>query len=781
VDLLQPLLAAAVEVEQLGLQQAAAAVAAAAAGAGGTLAAVQGQVEAAGKLLQQLQRMQAALGRLFELVHVPLQHQFDVCGLGASGSPPQLQEHLPWCWLQLHKHLQRLLDLLRPDSALTQLRASWQYMAQQMAEALQLTQHVDKPLLWRHAGHPLLPSSRRLAAAQQQGAALAAALSVVTPPGLASRSASKVFAVDGTGQAVGLAAAGVDVAQLIGDALRQFEMARAGADSTDEGMAGVGVGEEVGPEVREQLAAAVAAGVACCPVLHAACVQGLALLHTAALPQAAALCSGSSSSNNVKQDARQPSVDDAVQVPVLLQQQVALRAQQLATGAVKQYCTHQQQQAGADAGSSTAVAAALSRGMCLPGAAMATEGCRTLQLNLMQLYGSSLVNLDFDLLTQLFGWAVAAATGSASSSSSVGRLQGLLQELVEVSSSQCVRDPQGLLSHQQLVWVLGSFQQAAAAAEVQGGGAASNQQLSEMQQQLLPSLLHAAWYAWQQAAWASGSSLAALVNSSSSTGADLVKSRSKRGLQVDWELLHGPAQRHLATQTAAVQQLVGFGSGDVTTQRQRVTQLRLALQHLLSVGAVATSSSSSSSGSGWGMLGMQLAVVLLAHTSSLPEEASRSQLQQLVQQLLLEQPHGSEQQQQQQPGWLQPRLQQLGQLLGSSSHSLLRSLAPQLLSCVEATAAALHNTTSTSSTTSSSSKHSSRAAGGGWQQGLAAEGHAWVLLGCVRLQLGVPPAGVDPAGKAALAAAATGAALQQVDAELQVRNTLLPFAGCAPW
>lgn len=162
------------------------------------------------------------------------------------------------------------------------------------------------------------------------------------------------------------------------------------------------------------------------------------------------------------------------------------------------------------------------------------------------------------------------------------------------------------------------------------------------------------------------------------------------------------------------------------------------------------------------MLGMQLAVVLLAHTSSLPEEASRSQLQHLVQQLLLVQPQGEEQQQQ--PGWLQQQLQQLGQLLSSSSHSLLCSLAPLLLNCVEAVAAALHHTSSTSS------KRSSRGPSGGWQQAVAAEGHAWVLLGCGRLQLGVPPAGVDPAGKAALAASATGAALQQVDAELQVRN-----------
>jgi midasin len=317
--------------------------------------------------------------------------------------------------------------------------------------------------------------------------------------------------------------------------------------------------------------------------------------------------------------------------------------------------------------------------------------------------------------------------------------------------------------------------------------------------QVLPDLVHGMWYSWQAGLWAGseglggqqdgvyGSAMRSFGVSRPADGAD------SSGLGPRWikqiirlsKVFASPLALHLATQTASVLQIVESGAADGASKPARLLQLSLAAQHLLRQQQQQQQQGLDGSSASWQSLALLFCQLLLAHTSSLQRSVDQAALQQMLQQMLswcrttTSSSSSSSSSSPASPlsstevATRQLWCQSLRDLIQHSTHStLLGTVDTLLLPCAEAI---LLQTAPASAT---STQRAAAAAAVPWSQPLAAQGWAWLLLGCARLQLVVPPPGVDPAGRYGYKSAALQRWVgQELEPAIQVRNLLQQLPG----
>lgn len=735
VDGLQPALAAVAEIEsaavQLLLQQQV-----------GQKDVNSSSTMQSQQLLQLVQQLQVAKSELWDAIHGPLYLHYssavsssntDSLSMVVTAVQP---ERLAWSWSQLNKAVNKLLAY-QPGLLPDQSCARWSYLAQQLAAALQLEDQAPEPLLWRLGGHPQLPPSSALLAAQQQTAKLAAALAAAGGAG---------FKVDGRGQPAGLAAAGLDWQELLQQAVQavqQQQQQLSAADGGDQAVLGPvrdalaavtnGLEGSSAVQLRERLAAAAAAVLSCDKGFRRSVSQGLAMLGFVPHMQLLRQQQGGGSSSSHTNVAALAAVADS------LQQQAFALLLPVLTQIITAPQPQQQEAAGAAAVVVAGKAANSSSWQLLPSRAMLSVSARALQLDLQQLVHTSAMQQEAALAESLLAWMVSTAstaTGSLApgSQQQLQQLLGALRWYLQTTGpASCQRSAADLVPYQQLSWLINSMLD-------------NQQQLSHQQlmQQVLPGLLHDAWYSWQSGLWAGGSEedsqyssqgTSGGIGSSSSRGDGSALFGFFKGLSLPRKVTGSPLLLHLASRTAAVLQICAADAADGSSKAARLQQLSLAVQQLQKQSSgTAAGGRSSSSSEACSVLGLLLGQLLLAHVSSFPPAEART-LQQLVQQLTVwcsssigdSYPDASAAGQ-----WLT----QLRIVLSSSSHSTLLAVQHMLVTCAEATLSK-----------GKPQQQQQQGASSSWYQQLSIQGWCWLLLGCARLQLVTPPAGVDPAGR----------------------------------
>lgn len=713
-----------------------------------------GEAEPWHQLLQAVGRLQMARSELWTNCHGSMQQQY-CSGASSTAVATEVQpERLAWAWAQLSKRMAQLLSssprLLSAESG-----RRWVFLQQQMSAALQLGGGSAKPLLWRLGGHPQLPPTMRLLQAQRRVGAFAAALAVGGGAG---------FRVDGRGQPAALVAAGLDWRGLLQEAVaaarvqqeaqqqavqqpvgpngltlfgdgaedQQGQDAQAGAgagidfDVLLEGLEG---GSAVGPEaeLREQLAQAATAVLSCSPGFRHSVAQGLALLgfypHMQLLQQQQGSSTGSCRAAAAVLATQQ--AHGLLAVADMLQEQAHALLLPVLTEMLLSPQRLQHEAAGA-----AAVTAALKQKLpagsgvlLLPARAMVSATVRQMQVDLQPLVQLSTLQEQQQLSTTTLVWLLlatvtarmAAADPSAQpepdGAALLQRLEGLesrlLQALPRVSQGSCQGSAAAVVPYMQLSWLVSSL--------------LDHQQWPLpplLLQQVLPGLLHEAWYSWQAGLWAGTAGAVDAVQARSGTG-------SSRALPMPLQVLSSPVSLHVAAQTVAALQVCCAVAADGTSKVPRLQQLSLAVQHLLQ-----SRGTCSAADCHWSSLGVLLSQLLLVHSNSM-RDADAPLLQELTQQLLAWSTNGHNLSAADAQQWLQ----QCAAILAGSSHAVLASSAQELLlPCAEAVLAHLAVPTSQQPLQP-------------WYSQLARQGWASLLFGVSRLQLVLPPSGVDPAGK----------------------------------
>jgi midasin len=650
--------------------------------------------------------------------------------LGSAGSaaaaPVPCVERLAWAWVQMRKRGSALLKALPPLQG-SDAAAAWQQLTLQMDGALSLDARPPKPLLWRLGGHPQLPRTLELVAAQRGVAALADALRAARP---ASGGGWAVFAVDARGRPAGLDEAGLSFEDLLHEAARRMLAGDGPMHAHADAMEVDGSGDpplatpevllaELGPEAREELAAAVAAGLACDPDLRARIVEGAAMMGF--LPTLLA-GSGGTAAGAAGDDGSAR----AAQMPQLLRERAAQRALGLLLSALWQRRAAREGEGGGSSGvegggGGSGVDGVLPDGaLLLSPAGMISSALRAMQLPLLQLEGVAAAADGAALLAGVTAWGLellsseAAAPGkggalrcSALQRSAAAALLPAACRLLKRELHACVGSALDATATQQTVWLLQAVADGAPLP------------WEETTRQLLPALLHELWFRWQAGARALGSTAAEAAVAHAGAAPPAV----------------GPVALHTAAQTAAVLQLLAGGAADVRTKGARLQQLQLAARHLMRqamppmlphAGSGSPPADDAAAAAAWRGLRMLLAQLLLAHAPSMPGPEAVRRLHVVARALSEWKGAGSVAAA---PASADELLSALAQLVASSSHTTLRDVAqPLLLPCSEAAL-------------------TEGAAGASWGARLARLGHAWLLLGTARLQLVAPPGGVDPAGK----------------------------------
>lgn len=179
------------------------------------------------------------------------------------------------------------------------------------------------------------------------------------------------------------------------------------------------------------------------------------------------------------------------------------------------------------------------------------------------------------------------------------------------------RDPADFAAHRHLLWLHADDEQAASRRASAASGGASSSQVAAA----LPSLVHGMWRSWHAASW--GGTLESLPV------AHLPRSRaSRRAIQAGgtldasqchaaraWRATTGPPRAEHATVTALATALVGSGSGaasGVAARAVRMLQLRLAARAL----RLRRPSASQGAAAEWEALGALTAQALVAHVSA---------------------------------------------------------------------------------------------------------------------------------------------------------------------
>lgn len=598
-----------------------------------------------------------------------------------------------------------------------------------MDEALELITAPDKPLLWRLGGHPLLPRTQALLEAQQQVTRLSSCLSVATDT---SR-------VDAQWQPAGAAKPRVDIQQILLHAVASNQNSNVACsgntnDSALSGGAGGFVWDDATPEERDNLGAAVATALAVDVSYRQKVLEGVSML--AFMPLLQTLSHGKPHQrqevSNDQVGIADSDVTAAVDIPRLLLSQAAAKAAPIVEAATNSQSSDINYHLSPPDGNAT----------LLPPSWMASSACRTLQVALVQLQHLRSFHSQPALLTHITSWALTSATSSTTSISQSNQdnsrvigpefnqmqlkvLSAHVLSYLKDAVSCCASPPADGAAYQQLYWLLQAL--------VDGVGLSQLQ----LQEQLLPALVHDMWFKWQKGLWM-----------------NYLPAKSVLGpFTVDSVL--GPAMLHTASQTMAVLSLLNMGNSDVSNKVPRLQQLRMAITSLSRTGdasclAVAHASSTSSS---WQCLVALVSQLLLAHVSSMPTAEAVAGLCQLAHHVLA---FNTSSGVSATPELVSHAILLLEQSMHQGLRSMVQPVLAPLLQC-------LHEGTLQAAAAQTSIPAA------GWHMKMAVKGHAWLLLGCARLHLVQPPAGIDPAGKYTLKKAALRSLLQHtVDPEIQV-------------
>ena len=271
----------------------------------------------------------------------------------------------------------------------------------------------------------------------------------------------------------------------------------------------------------------------------------------------------------------------------------------------------------------------------------------------------------------------------------------------------------------------------------------AQQRPGEWPQLLRASLAHEAWFRWQQALW--GGASAALPAAHRAACAPRVVQQ--------WEAFaQGPMRLHAAAATVLATGVTGAAAAPLAERAAKLVQLKLAARHLrqLSTGKVACNQAQLAA-SEWRAAAAVAAVTLAAHQTSVGDARLREQLAQAMDSLA----SGSASTQEQGAGLLRT----VHAALAASTHPVLQSLAePVVLPMLHALVQGPAEADATAN--------------------LWARGRCWALLGLLRVQLLVPPAGVDPAAKYGLLSDHTLGLLRiQLEPELAIRRQAQQLPG----
>lgn len=569
-------------------------------------------------------------------------------------------------------------------------------------------------------------------------------------------------------------------------------------------------GEEA-PAVRQRTAAAVSLTLATDPVLRRAVGRGLAMLGSLPLMEALRPGSGAMATAGAQQPGGSGATlsEQGAGIAAALGDSLGSRARDAVASVLEHPAEEEwlmRQMAREAAAAPSAPAAAL----LLPSAWMVSPSCRQLQLGLLGLQDCYSLRGQLPLLSELcttaVQWAeavVGVAAGPAGPGGSgqegagplvvlqrvgaaMGAVEGLLERAraaVGYAMEGSSRSGVDVAACQQLVWVLEDVLQqqdqqqqqavavAASRSKQRGKGAQQPQPQQLDWQQLcrvvIPALAHEMWVSWHTSTWRN-------CYSSGGEAGGLGAPAAPHGLlgsALARQLPSGPAALDRPLASACALRLLHSSASLVQSKAMRLRQLRAAVATVLQQRQKISSTDSTNSITSslqvadvpsseppveaeWQGLGCLFVQLLLSHAPSLPQQHQRDALRMLCSQLLSLQPPAPE-----------DLCQQLLSLLQHSTHSTLvellqqlvlpaaRAVAEGLLLCTRA----INANTSTGRGGGGSSSAAAVLQAAARQRAeadaaLALRGRAWALVGLLRLQLVVPPLGIDPAGKHALKA-----------------------------
>ncbi|GIL72549.1 hypothetical protein Vretifemale_2893, partial [Volvox reticuliferus] len=788
--------------------------------------------------VRDLQAWRGALWRVSHgVLHLPLTVQSytdgsEVEGTAAVVVEPLLRIDAPqftWTWMQTDKALGALLALpgvgmsLASDSAHGDVTGRLEYVRAQVREALGLAVRPAKPLAWRLCGKPLLPSTLTLLEALVRGRALAAAAAAV--------------ALDVQGWPAGLQAAGVDLDAVIAAAAAAGTPATNSNSAAPQSVEDL-LGDET-LDVRQQVAEAIALTLCVDPGLRRALSQGVAML--GAMPLMEALYPGRTQRRrdaggpaigapeslaaqgagivSALQDSLQARVREAVEQVLACPSEDEWMMRHGAPGVRSQ---------ASSAGSAIEDTRLPQQLLLLPSSWMASRTCRQLQLSLLAMQDCCSLRRQVKLLAAAAQAAARWPTDTNGAAAATAAAPVLARQAHAVvgafvgSSSRCAAD---MSPCQQLEWVLDELeqhhvqerqqqQQAAkiltldhshgnAALPLGGSSGIVNDDGPDMQmlcQVVVPALAHDMWKTWHAANW----------RNCFSSGLGVAPSRAMHVLQVARLPTGAAAVLDGPLLSACALRVLRISESQVQNKVMRLQQLRAAAatlllqgggttaaaprQHTTVLGSPGTVATMRLASPEWAGLGYLLCQLLLAHVSSLPSEDLREQLRGLCGQLAAAAAAAAAPA----PGAAIPDLvtlqDQLSFVLERSNHVLLRGLLQSLVLPAAGAVAEglqLHLTCAGASSSSTIACNSSNIAA--LAQGvlysaaqrrvardneLALRGRAWMLVGLLRLQLVVPPAGIDPAGKYALKRRhLEGHIIHDLQPEILVRKTLQDLPG----
>eukprot|EP00887_Chlorella_sp_A99_P000601 scaffold17.g601.t1 len=531
-------------------------------------------------------------------------------------------ESLVFCWMQLGSAAGRVAEAGGVQA--WEEAGRWVAAAGQMERALGLEGLAPaKPLLWKRGGRPLLPRTAGLCASYSQLLALCDA-SWVGGAG---------FGADYRDQPAALAAAGISVALL--------------EEHQDGG--------QVPAADRPLVAAAAAAVVASDAQLRSALLEGLCLFVSSAILAAA------------------PDGAALEEMPALLKQRVEERAAAAADAALAVLHTRIEQPA-TDSMDGPAPAAthgqphvipllpsSLAEGALhqlqhvLPAELMHYPSGRELQLDVLGLSDLLLSSSQLALFSQggLLGMLLCGLPGSTGNNNSTGAPAHLAVSLqraaVALVDSGC-RSVAEAAPLQLLSWLLDAI-----AREPRASSDLQRQQLL-----LQLSLVHEAWFRWHQALWR-GAAECLPPSHATAVGPAVAQ---------QWRSLAGPMRLHLAATTVLATGMLADAGTTIGEWAARVLQLRLAARQLRQRCCSKAADEAAVLAAEWSTARLVATSMLAAHASSIPEEASRRQLGQVVQALA-----GSIALHQDQQAQL---LDDLAAAVAASEHPTLRALLQPL-------------------------------------------------------------------------------------------------------
>ena len=309
----------------------------------------------------------------------------------------------------------------------------------------------------------------------------------------------------------------------------------------------------------------------------------------------------------------------------------------------------------------------------LPAELMQFPSCRRLQLQLLALQDAQLTRTQLQLLTRGGLLRLLFTEGGSTASAASGPAASDLAPLLAAMTTSGARSVAETAAYQLLSWLLNAHEEY----QPDDGN-------SEWQRLLLRSLVHEAWWRWQEGLWSG----AAVALPAAHAGAMAAPA------QQQWAAAAaGPLRLHIAAGTALASGITSGPATLIADRSARLLQLKLAARQLRAATARCGSCGVDAAASWeWQAAGVVAAVTIAAHLPSIADREQREQLRSALCWMVdtrcaadsAAHEHGSE----------DARLLALtGDALRSSSHPVLQQLLqpvllPALTGLLEGSAAA---------------------------------------------------------------------------------------------